>query len=218
MCIKIFRGGFVEFVKNFLKTHAYFLLGAACLVLVGIIYIFSGAKPKTSRDGEIIFHAGEIEITPIETATPSPAPAKIIIHIAGAVKNPGVFEFHEGARVNDALVSAGGENESADLSGVNLAEFLQDGMKIIIPQEGEEIDAVFVFANERGTSNGLININTASQNELQQLSGIGPVLAQNIIDFREAHGKFSSVDELIHVPRIGEATLERLRASITVGP
>jgi competence protein ComEA len=200
----------------FLKNHAFFLLGGACIFIVGIIYIASrNAEPEIIREGdirdsEIIFQAEIPVFAPQEEKT-------IIINITGAVKNPGVYELPEGARVNDALILAGGENENADLSGVNLAAFLRDAMMIVIPEIGEE--AVFIFDGESdGTqSGGLININTATLEELQTLSGIGPVLAQNIIDFREAHGNFSSVDELIHVPRIGAATLERLRVSITVG-
>jgi competence protein ComEA len=190
---------------SFLKEHAFFLLGGACLIVVGIIYVVSrSTEPEIIRNEEIIFQAEERE---------AEKPPSIIIHIAGAVNNPGVFELPEGARVNDALIIAGGENDFADLERINLAAPLQDGMKIVVPKIGDESD-IFIFAEEK--NDGLININTASSEELQKLSGVGPVLAQNIIDFREANGNFSSVDELIHVSRIGEATLNRLRDKITV--
>jgi len=168
-----------------------------------------------------------------------PEPSYIIIHIVGAVNSPGVFRLREGSRVYDAVNLAGGASDEADLVRINLAAVMQDAMQIIVPAIGEDIDEVFIFADLVGSpagnatsggtqapgtqtgaqnhSDGLININTATSAELQTLSGVGPVLAQNIIDFRETHGNFSSVDELIHVPRIGPATLERLRSSVTVG-
>ncbi|MCL2197990.1 MAG: helix-hairpin-helix domain-containing protein [Defluviitaleaceae bacterium] len=198
---------FIDFIKN----HAFFILGGACIFVVGVIYILGrGVEAEVVRDGDVIFHAGGA--TPVTCEADS---AYIIIHIAGEVHNPGVFELHQGARVNDALLLAGGETKYADLTRVNLAAVLQDAAKIIIPTIGEDLP---VAAHSQGgaRSDGLININTATSAELQTLSGIGPVLAENIITFREAHGGFSYVGELIHVPRIGAATLERLRPLVTV--
>jgi len=213
-------------IKEFIKKHAYFLLGGACIFIIGIIYIVSrGTSAEIIRDGEVIFHAEESEdvmVSDEEIPETTPEPHYIVIHITGAVNAPGVFEIPDGARVNDALELAGGATADADLRRVNLAAFLQDAMQIVIPTEGEELETVFIFADDGDSeasgirNDGLININTATSSELQSLSGIGPVLAQNIIDFRETHGSFSSVDELIHVPRIGEVTLERLRPSVTV--
>jgi competence protein ComEA len=152
---------------------------------------------------------------------PANEPDYIVVHIAGEVNYPGVFTLREGARVNDALYMAGGETEYANLMRVNLAAFLQDAMQIIIPAEGDYTTAVFVFGgNAQGTggitASGLINLNTATSAQLQTISGIGPARAQNIIDFRETHGNFSSVDELIHISGIGAVTLENLRPHVTV--
>ncbi|MDR0273687.1 MAG: helix-hairpin-helix domain-containing protein [Clostridiales bacterium] len=182
---------------------------------MGIIYIVTrNSGAEVIRDGEIIFSAGgEMVSDAVEN--------NIYVHITGAVNNPGVYELPKGARVNDALEMAGGATDDANLShtGLNLAAVLQDEMRIIIPASGEE-DAV-VIPSEIGTasntvSGGMVNINTASLAELQTLSGIGPARAQSIIDFRNANGNFSSVDELIHITGIGQATLDRLRPSITV--
>ncbi|MCL1862053.1 MAG: helix-hairpin-helix domain-containing protein [Defluviitaleaceae bacterium] len=192
---------FIDFVKN----HAFFLLGMACIFIVGVIYIINRRiEPEIVRDGDIVFCDTSLDVY-------EPDPEYIVIHIAGEVQNPGVFELQQGARVNDALILAGGETGYADLARVNLAAVLQDAAKIIIPAVGE-----YLPENVGGIrADGLININTATSVELQTLSGIGPVLAENIITFRETHGGFSAVDELIHVPRIGEATLERLRPLVT---
>ena len=211
-------------IVEFIKMHAFFLLGGACIIIVGIIYVIirsSGAE--ITRNGEIIYDAEEngqnhIANEPIiETVL---KPSTIFVEIVGAVNNPGVYELPEGSIVNDVLELAGGATDDADLvhAGFLRASNLQSGMKIIVPVIGEEIETILIYAeNQDATqSGGLVNINTASLSELQMLSGVGPVLAQNIINFRETHGNFSSVDELIHVNRIGAVTLENLRPYITV--
>lgn len=205
-------------VREFLRRHIFFLLGGACIIIIGAIFIaMRGEEPEIIRDGKVIYIAGE-NVNLYKPPEKEP-PVYIVIHITGEVNAPGVFTLRKGARVNDALELAGGETAYADLNRVNLAAFLQDAMKIIIPAVGKDVDSVFVYssAQTRGiTSDGLININTATSAELQTISGIGSSIAQNIIDFREAHGNFSSIDELIHVPRIGSATLDRIRTSVTV--
>jgi competence protein ComEA len=130
------------------------------------------------------------------------------------VNAPGVFTLDAGARVNDALYLAGGATAYADLTRVNLAAILSDEMQIIIPAEGEDLPQA--AAQSGITSDGRVNINHANATELQTLSGIGQVRAQSIIDFRETHGSFASVDELIHISGIGAITLENLRPFVTV--
>ena len=160
----------------------------------------------------------------------SSEPTDIVVHVTGAVNSPGNVTLSDGSRVLDAIKLAGGTRDDADETRINMAAFLRDAMQIIVPYTGQEIDNVFVFSGGQnagnaqgstqnqsgGTSSGLININTATAAELQTLSGVGPAVAQRIIDFREAHGYFSSVEELTLVSGIGDATLERLRPHITV--
>jgi len=233
-------------IVEFIKRHVFFILGGVCLVVVGIIYIVGRGSGAEVIRGSVV-DAGEDEayvqayvpapepaLAIVPEPTPEPEPSYIIVHIVGAVNSPGVFTLPEGARVDDVLQLAGGENEYADLARINLAAVLRDAMQIIVPAVGEEVDEVFIFADDMGSaasggvqdstnagvqnqSDGLININTATSIQLQALPGIGPVLAQNIIDFRESHGNFSSVDELIHVSRIGPATLDRIRTLVTIG-
>jgi competence protein ComEA len=194
-------------IKEFLKMHAYYLLGGACIIIVGIIFVISrGTEAEIIRSDEVSYRAAEEEN--------SSEASSIFIHIVGAVNSPGLIELPADARVFDAIELAGGATADADLNRVNLAARLQDATQLFIPFEGEEIPEA--FAAPEGNASGLVNINTATTADLQTLPNIGPVLAQNIIDFREAHGGFSSVDELIHVNRIGEATLERLRPLVTV--
>jgi competence protein ComEA len=192
-------------VKEFLKKHAYYLLGGACFIIVGLIYVTSRGTEAEIIRTEASYHSAEDS---------DATSASIFIHIVGAVNSPGIIELPVGSRVFDAIEQAGGATSDADLNRVNLAARLQDATQIFIPFEGEEIPEA--FAASEGSSGGLVNINTASLAELQTLPSIGPVLAQSIIDFRETRGGFSSADELIHVSGIGERTLERLRPLVTV--
>ena len=220
---------------EFIKRHAYILLGGLCLFVIGIIYIVGrGSEPEIVRTGDTIFDADayENEYTPPPEPTPEaedipPEPVYIVVHVTGAVNSPGVFTLREGSRVSHAVEMAGGMRDDADELRINMAAALRDEMQIIVPTMDDEIENVFVFGgdtssaqgNTQGNQNqsgGLININTATSIELQTLSGVGPAVAQRIIDFREAHGNFASVDELTHVSGIGPATLERLRPLITV--
>ena len=221
-----------EKFREFIKRHVYLLLGGACLLVVGIIYLVQAGTPTVNVNENIVAfvpaedRAQEPEYLPAPAAvpTPEPEPSEIMVHIVGAVYNPGVFVLLEGARINDVLTLAGGATANADLRRINLAALAVDAMQIIVPYYGEEVGEVFVYASPQApaqasgqTASGLININTASNAELQTLPGIGPVLAEAIINFRETHGRFQSVEELINVPRIGPATLERLRPLVEVG-
>ena len=222
---------------DFIKDNIYVLLGSLCVVVVGVIFMASrGASGgRVIQPEDVVYMpvvhdtaaptAPEVELPCVPTQLIVEEPAKIVVHIVGEINNPGVFQLYYGARVDDVLQMAGGETEYADLARVNLAAFLRDAMQIIIPAIGDDISEVFIYDDTApavmGTPSaqtaGLVNINTATAAELQTLPGVGPVLASNIIEFRETHGGFTSVEELINVSRIGQATLDRLRDLVTVG-
>ena len=151
-------------------------------------------------------------------ASPSPSPASIFVYVTGWVRNPGVYEFHQGERVIDALRVAGGAKRGADLTSVNLAAFLTDAQQVTIVKKGaaQPGGAAGLGGAGPGGSGGPVNINTATLEELETLPGIGPALGQRIIDFRTAHGPFRSVDDLLNVSGIGEKRLADLRPGITV--
>ena len=153
---------------------------------------------------------------------PPPTPAPIIVHIAGAVNEPGVQQMPVGTRVKDAIEKCGGLSDQADANLVNLALPLEDGMQIWVPAvQSDEGDS----SASGGTSKDqnvqpaeqLININTASQAELETLSGRGPVLAGAIVQFRQEHGPFEKTSDLQLVAGIGPVKYEKIRPSITVG-
>jgi len=213
---------FMQKFISFLKQYVYIVLGIICILAVGVIYLTSRPATITINPIDVISNPQIEQSEPMESPEPvfpdvEYEPTLIMVHIVGAVNYPGVFELPEGSRVNDVVILAGGYTPEADLTRVNLAAFVHDAMRIMIPTVGEEIIGPDIVDNPpSGNAVGLVNINTATATELQTLPGVGSVLSGNIINFRETHGRFSTVEELINVSRIGAATLDRLRPLITV--
>lgn len=145
----------------------------------------------------------------------SPSPSSIFVDVTGRVRHPGVYEFAAGERVIDALNRAGGPAKGADLVPINLAAPLVDGTQILIPKKGQ-LAAVGSSVSAGSSVGGLININTAGETELEEISGIGPSKAAAIIQYRTENGPFASVDDLINVSGIGPATLETMRPQVTI--
>ena len=165
-------------------------------------------------------------------ADPAGAPAgRIVVHVVGAVVSPGVVVLADGARVADAIAAAGGAASDADTEQLNLARVLDDGEQVRVPHAGEQLAAPDPGPSPPGASGGgaaagssggstpgggVVNINTAGAAELEALPGIGPALAARIVEYRDGHGPFASVDDLTDVPGIGPAKLEALRSQATV--
>lgn len=151
---------------------------------------------------------------------PPPTPGPIVVHVSGAVKQPGVYELPRQSRVRDAIQIAGGLTDIAQDDLVNQAARVQDGQKIHVPAVGEtpvaqSSDKSQIISIGEGTGNK-INLNTASQIELELLPGIGPSKAQNIISYREDNGRFESIEQLKNVPGIGDGILETVRDLIFI--
>ena len=154
----------------------------------------------------------------------------VVVHVTGAVSRPGVVTLPPGSRVTDAINAVGGASAEADTQQLNLARVLTDGEQIRVPRIGEVLPdpapqpggAATPSARTAprksgdGGASGTVNINTASASELEKLPGIGPALAQRIVEYRDSHGPFASVDALTDVPGIGKAKLEGLREQATV--
>jgi competence protein ComEA len=144
---------------------------------------------------------------------------RLVIHVAGAVRDPGVYRLTAGARVDDAVQRAGGATRRADLGGLNLAAKLEDGRQVLVPERaarGGGGATVAGGAAPEPAPGQPLNINTATLEQLDGLSGIGPLTAQKIIDYREELGGFGSVEELGEIPGIGEKRLASLREEVTL--
>jgi len=185
------------------------ILGAG-LTLFGIVFSLRNFN----------FAKNQVEI--IEAESTGEISGKVIVHLAGAVEKPGVYELEPGVRLNDLLSLAGGLSDNADRSwfakNINLAQKVSDGVKIYIPFEGEPADSAGKSGVVAGISenSGSININTASQSELESLPKIGPVTAKKIIDYRTQNGSFQSVEDLSKISGISSKTVEEIRKLVTV--
>ena len=141
----------------------------------------------------------------------------ITVDVKGAVKLPGIYDLPVGSRVNDAVQKAGGLTEQADSKSINLAQKVSDEALVYVPTKGEEANQQANSGTASSTSKEKkVNINKASLEELKQVKGLGGKRAQDIIDHREANGKFKSVDELKKVSGIGAKTIEKLKDYVTV--
>ncbi len=147
-------------------------------------------------------------------------PVDVVVDVKGEVKKPGVYSVSESERVHKVIELAGGFTDEAQEGAVNLAQKVQDEMVIYVPKKGEEgFEQVGLVASSMGeeTDRGpLVRVNVASLDELTSLQGIGPAKAQAIIDYREEHGPFQTVEDLLEVSGIGEKTLENIKDSIII--
>ena len=202
------------------------LIISLIIIIFGIMYYFY--KNNNIKKSEI---NEEILISNDNTnnikGTTSEDEEKIIVHVTGAVKTPGIVKLTEGSRIEDAINKAGGLTEDADITRVNLAYILDDGTKIKIPssfdientqdevlsnESGEKI----IEENEKITQRSFLNINKATEQDLQQLPGIGQSLASKIISYRNENGKFSTVEDIKNVNGIGDSKYEDIRDYICV--
>ena len=133
----------------------------------------------------------------------------LFVHVTGAVMRPGLFELAEGSRVIDAIAAAGGFTDEANRDQLNLARLLTDGEQFAVPAAGDDVDAA-------AASDGRVNLNTADAAALDTLPRIGPAMAARILAWREANGRFASVDDLRNVAGIGDATFDGLRDLVTI--
>lgn len=196
--------------KDLEKRRVVIYLAAAAVVIAALIgfYLFrqNQQNQKLLTEADVSASASAVQGTAGE----------VVVHVAGAVVSPGVYHLAANARVIDAVEAAGGMTAEADQNSLNLAGTLKDGQKVTVPsQNGESGDSGANSASS-GTASSLVNINTADKAALMTLPGIGEVLAQNIIDYREKSGGFSSIEEIKEVNRIGDKLFEQIKDSITV--
>jgi competence protein ComEA len=172
--------------------------------------------------GVALFQSRRPEPVPILLSTPPPLPSPaptatprpLRIYVSGAVHAPDVYTLAPDSIVKDALLAARGATDQADLDRINLAAPLIDGQHVYVPHQGEEVLPVPPPAS-RSAASAKININTATAQELELLPGIGPALAQRIIDFRLANGPFGHVEDIMDVSGIGPATFDKIQEQIT---
>ncbi|MCJ1673058.1 MULTISPECIES: ComEA family DNA-binding protein [unclassified Rathayibacter] len=204
-------------------------VGAAMvLVIAAAVVAVLLAGTRASGRTEVLAPAGGVTAAagpsgaPSSTegnATPaaSSSPGEVLyVHVAGAVAAPGLYLLDPGARVADALAAAGGFTEPAERAAVNLARRLVDGEQILVPERGAAVapGGTAPAAGGAAAAGGIVRLSTATAAQLEELPEIGPATAAKIVAYREEHGPFTSVDQLLEVPGVGEKTLEAFREQV----
>ena len=189
------------------------------IIILGIIVIiiFFFIKPKEDYeyiDTNKVISDLELSETLEDNTTDSTKEEKIKIHILGEVNYNGILELIVGSRISDAIEKAGGLTTLADVSKINLAYILEDGEKLYIPSINDEEDVEYLLSEKSGSSK--ININTAKLEELQNIPGVGPSIAQAIIDYREENGKFMNIEDIKSVTGVGESKYKKMEEYIKV--
>ena len=205
------------------------------LIIATVIYMLSGCRAEEPAGSEVYAVEGDAvmesgEDSDNNTVEPDVASGNIYVDVGGAVVTPKVVCLSEGARIFEAIDAAGGISKTAVTKYLNMAAVCEDGQKIYVPSLSEitEDEKKSVITSSAGYTGGLdnsesgistggkININTASSEQLQTLSGIGPSMAARIIQYREENGKFATIDDLTNVSGIGEKTLAKFAVRISV--
>ncbi|MCU1508353.1 MAG: competence protein ComEA [Glaciihabitans sp.] len=180
------------------------------LVLLGLaVAVLVAALAPHGSSGSVV------RSTAAPANTAPPADTMLVIHVLGEVRRPGLYQLHAGDRVIDAVALAGGFTGRADQNQLNLARLVSDGEQLVIERRG----ATATVPGKTGaasTTGARVSINTGTAAELETLPRVGPALAQRIIDWRTANGRFSSIDDLLNVSGIGEKTLAGFRAQVTL--
>ena len=218
-------------MKQISKKQKIILMFLGIIAVIGITY-YSYTNEKNieiSQENELEVENETNEINVDEENSEKIATIKV--HVSGAVKNEGVYELEEDARIADAIEKAGGVSDIANMKNVNLASKLEDGMKIYIPKQGEDVLENNLEENSNnkettlggsGTNSnvenekGKININKATKEELDTLPGIGESTAQKIIKYREEHGSFKNIEELKEVKGIGDTKYEEIKDLVDI--
>jgi competence protein ComEA len=194
----------IDDIDSFFTPARRRLAAAVAVALVAVVllgrHLLHGRGPGPSPGA-----AAAVDVAP-------PAPRTVVVHVVGAVRRAGLYHLRAGARIADAVRRAGGATRRADLEAINLAAPLEDGLQVVVPRKvAVPAPGSAAAPGEAAQPAGPVHLNTATLEQLDALPGIGPVTAQKILDWRQKHGAFTSVDDLDAVPGIGPARLEQLR-------
>ncbi len=188
---------------------------AVTLLLVGARWIRSAEEPGSLAGGVSVSPASDSSTSAEGAFSVDPqGGGDVVVHVAGAVKEPDVYRLPAGSRVSDAVERAGGATARAEVEGLNLAAPLTDGQQIVMPSRAAGPAGAALGSSGVGTTDAPIGLGTATVEELDTIEGIGPVTAQKIVEFRTQQGGTSSVDQLDQIDGIGPATMDALRSRL----
>jgi competence protein ComEA len=186
---------------------AGYALAAVVVVVLGMRFMQGQARGGAG--------AAQVARAPASVKIERAASTAALVHVAGAVKHPGVYRLHDGDRVKDAVARAGGPRAGADVNAINLAAKVADGQQVVVPRRGAATaGAADASAGTGAAAQAPVGLNSATAEQLDTLDGVGPATAQKILDWRREHGGFSSIDDLGEVPGIGPKRLAALRGKV----
>lgn len=204
--------------RGMLMATAGLIIGVTLVVITLAGWSAQPAPAPAAEDG-LLDTLDDSAPDQAPTSRATAAPASIVVYVSGAVRQPDVYELPAEARVKDLVLSAGGLSEDADAERINLAERLRDEQHVHVPRLGEpagQADTGAGAAPDGAAQGDLVDLNTASLAELDAINGIGPALAQRIIDYRDSDGPFTSVEDLQKVKGVGPALYAKIAPFVTV--
>jgi competence protein ComEA len=198
------------------ENQIKYIIAAAAVVLFGVLWMFTGQKGSQGSREEIDIFSSETDSADEEKADLSKG--KIYVHITGAVKKPGVYIFEKKPRVIEVVEKAGGFKKNAATSGINQAELVEDGTQIVIEKRGgtKTTGRDDPLGQEQRDGSVLIDINTAAREQLMTLDGIGESKAMAIIAYREEHGRFKKIEDIMNITGIKDGVFDKIKSQIRV--
>lgn len=213
-----------DFINVYGVRRVVISCATACALALGVWWLVR--VPPAPVENAIAFTSTSIPGNDAQSVVQQPSSLLIVVHVAGEVRSPGVYELSIGSRIIDAVNAAGGFTARADDEVINLATPVVDSSQIYIPAKGSVQHQSFArpqpgmnvaaATNAQESSNGLVNINRATAAELEKLPGVGPSTAQAIIDYRNSHGPFASPEDLLNVKGIGPAKFAAMQSLVGV--
>jgi competence protein ComEA len=189
------------------SQFAAYAVAAVVVVALGVRFMAGQARGPAAAEPASAPPAAAVRL--------EPRPAGVaLVHVAGAVRSPGVYRLREGERIKDAVRRAGGARTGADLNAINLAAKVADGQQVVVPRRGAAGAAPAGAADAADPPAAPISLNTATAEQLDTLDGVGPATASKILDYRRQHGGFRSIDDLGEIPGIGPKRLAALRGKV----
>jgi competence protein ComEA len=193
---------------------AAYAVAAVVVVVLGMRFMQGQARGGSGAAAG----GAQVARAPASVKIERPASTGALVHVAGAVRQPGVYRLHDGDRVKDAVERAGGARAGADVNAINLAAKVADGQQVVVPRRGAAAPVV----GDPGAGEGAVgtatqspvSLNSATAAQLDTLDGVGPATAQKILDWRREHGGFRSIDDLGEVPGIGPKRMAALRGKV----
>lgn len=211
----------IEKLKELWVSYRYHLVIAGVVLVVILLAASQRVFNSSLTSGQPLSTTTTAVSSSLSSSGTGGQPSRVCVDVKGAVKHPGIYYFRRGSRVAEALKAAGGPLANAEMKAVNLAKELADQQVVYVPMIGEQVSTetsgeLPVSTAQDNNGKSPINLNTATKEQLCQINGIGDKKADLIIEYRQQHGQFKTVDELTQVTGFGEKTVAKLRDQVSV--